>query len=199
MTRMKSATLCAALFAAGLGFIAGIGPALGAGAQKYASGLTPLLDGPSGNEIGSIGPGAAVSVIGQSGSASHITVTGWAQQGAGTIAYAAPPDRHIAVLSGFTGHAAPGATQTVGGTVYQSMTVSGWVPTSALVDNVQTVWSNAATFYSQTCAACHALPAANSYPASQWPALVRAQTANAGLDPAQAALITTYLQVQSGH
>jgi hypothetical protein len=94
-------------------------------------------------------------------------------------------------LHGFTGKAAAGAAQAV--------SVDGWVPTSALVDDLQTVWKSASALYAQKCSQCHALPPVNSYSANQWPAIMKTQADNAGLDPGQAALITTYLQVQSGH
>jgi hypothetical protein len=166
----------AALFALGFAGVAAISPASGAGTQRFTSAVTPLLDGAAGKSLGSLGPGAALDVVGQSGSATHVTLHGWSAQGSGAIVFTFP-DEHIVELTGFTGHA---------------------TASNALVDDIQTVWKSASALYSQKCSSCHALQPVTSYSANQWPAIMKTQAGNAGLDPAETALITTYLQVQSG-
>lgn len=173
-------------------------PARGAGTQQFANALTPLLDAAGGKSIGSVGPAAAVNVTGQSGSATHVTVSGFAAQGSPKTIYAAPPDHHIVVVSGFTGHATAGATQSVGGTTYAAVTVDGWIASNALAADVATVMKSASDLYSAKCSSCHSLRPPNSYSAVQWPGVMKKQADNAGLDPGQTALILTYLQVQSG-
>ncbi|MEI9988537.1 MAG: hypothetical protein WDM86_00730 [Rhizomicrobium sp.] len=167
-------------------------------AQHYANALTPLLDAVGGKTIGSLDPGAAVDVLGQSGGATQIAIHGWSAQGADATVFVAP-DRHIVMLSGFSGQAVTGTSQTVNGSVYTAVTIKGWVPTGVLIDDVQVVWKSAGDLYAKSCASCHALPAATSYSAAQWPAIMKTQASNAGLDAGQAALITAYLQNQSGH
>jgi hypothetical protein len=187
---MKSATMAAAVLMLGLFSALIVAPSRGAAAQRYTGGVTPLLDAAAGKAIGSLGPGAALDIVGQSGNATHVTLHGWFAAGSTAIVYSAP-DKHIVALSGFTGHATTGAAQAV--------SIDGWVATNALVDDVQTVWKSAAALYAQKCGQCHALQPVNSYSANQWPAIMKTQADNAGLDPGQAALVTTYLQVQSGH
>jgi trimethylamine-N-oxide reductase cytochrome c-type subunit TorC len=189
--------VCAAVLMAGLGVAAIVSPAKSAGPQRYVSTVSPLLDASAGNLIGSLGPGTALDVLGQSGGATNVAVHGWSAQGANAVMFAAP-DRHIVVLSGFTGHGAEGASQTVSTTVYHAVTVEGWVATTALVDDVETVWKSASGLYTANCGSCHTLPAVKSYSANQWPGIMKTQAVNAGLDPNDAALVTTYLQVQSG-
>jgi hypothetical protein len=187
---MKIASLSAALVMLGFSLAAVISPIDSAPAQQFTSAVTPLLDAAAGKTVGSLAPGAALDVVGQSGSATHVTLHGWYAAGSTAIVYGFP-DKHVVTLSGFTGHATAGAAQAV--------TVDGWVATNALVADVQTVWKAAAALYAQKCSQCHALQPVNSYSANQWPAIMKAQQDNAALDPGQAALILTYLQIQSGH
>lgn len=189
--RTLAALACAAVLAA-------TSPVGGrAAGQQFASAVTPLLDAAGGKTIGSLQPGAALDVAGQSGGATHVTLHGWSAQGTSAIVFASA-DKHIVELSGFTGHATSGAAQSSGGATYVAVTIDGWVASNALVDDVQSVWKNASALYAQKCGSCHALEPATSYSANQWPGLMKTQAGNAGLDPGQTALITTYLQVQSG-
>jgi hypothetical protein len=164
--------------------------------QRYANAVTPLLDAAGGKTIGSLQPGAAVDVIGQSGTATHVALHGWSAQGANSVVFAAP-DRHIVLLNGFVGHSQAGASQTAGGRIYQTVTIDGWTASAALTDDLQMVWKNAADLYAQKCGSCHALPVANSLTADQWPAIMKTQAPNAGLDANETALLTAYLQVNS--
>lgn len=161
-------------------------PAGSAGTQRYTNAVTPLLDGAGGKPIGSVAPLAAVTVVSQSGSATHVTIAGFAAANAPGSVFAFA-DRRIVEVSGFTGKTAPGA-----------VTVDGWVATSALAADQATVMKAASDLYNQKCSTCHSLRPAGDYTANQWPAIMKTQADNAGLDPGQAALITTYLQIQSG-
>jgi Dihaem cytochrome c len=162
-------------------------------AQLYASAVTPLLDAVGGKSIGALQPGAALAVLGQSGTAMHVAVHGWVAQGANAVVLAAP-DRQIVLITGYAGPAKSGASQTVAGTAYAEVTIDGWAATSALVDNVETVWKTASDLFAQKCGSCHALPDPNSLSVNQWPAIMKTQASNAGLDPNETALLTAYLQ-----
>lgn len=172
-------------------------PASTAATQRFATGLTPLLDAASGKTIGTVGPGAALTVVAESGASTHVTVTGFAAQSAQTTVYAYA-DRHIMVLSGFSGKAVTGASQSIGGTSYVAVTIDGWVASNALAPDAATVWKAASALYQQKCSTCHSLRPPTDYTANQWPAMMKAQADNAALDPGQTALITAYLQTQSG-
>jgi hypothetical protein len=184
--------LAAAVLAA-----AALGPAGGA-TQVYTSGVTPLLDAAGGKTIGSVGPGVALTVEGQSGSATHVAIQGLAVAGTPATIYGSAVQKNVAV-SGFSGHAVTGSAQKVGAATYVATTVDGWVATAATVADVQTVWKAAGALYQQKCGSCHDLPLPNTYAASQWPGVVKSQADNAGLLPNETALITAYLQAQSGH
>jgi hypothetical protein len=168
-------------------------PAHGAGPQRYANALTPLLDAADGKPVGALGPGAAVEVLGQSGDVTQVAVHGWIAQGPDSTVLAAP-DRPVAVVSGFTGKGAEGGSQVVGGLTYRAVTIEGWTATSALAADLQTVWTSAASLYAKHCASCHALPNPATYSAGQWPEIMKTQAGYAGLDPNQTALLTSYLQ-----
>jgi hypothetical protein len=195
--RKQLQVACAIRAVGAVAFATARTPIRGAGAQQFANAATPLLDAASGASVGTLGPGTAVDVGGQSGTSTQVTVHGYALRGAnGTVFFS--PAKQILEVSGFTGHAAVGAAQTVAGKSYTALTVSGWVATSALVADVQTVWTAAAALYSDKCSACHALQPAKTYSANDWPGFLKTHSSNAGLDPGQTALITAYLQTQSG-
>lgn len=187
------------LFAAAALMLAAAGSvfAQSAPAQRYANALTPLLDAAGGKKIGNVAPGAAVTVEGTSGGSTHVTIKGFSPQSSAATVFTSA-DKHIIEISGFSGHATAGASQSSGGTAYTAVTVDGWVATSALADNLQSVLSAGAALFSAKCGSCHALPKTGDYNANQWPGIMKTQSDNAALDDAQAALITTYLQIQSG-
>ena len=184
----------AACFLAGVAAQAASAPVSAADTQRYANAITPLLDAVGGKQIGALQPGAAVDALAQSGAATHIAVHGWSAQGA-TAVVLASPTRRVVLVSGYGGHAAGGGTQTANSTVYQEVTVDGWVATAALVDDVQVVWKRAAALYADKCGSCHALPGINSLGVNQWPAIMKTQAQNAGLDANENALLTSYLQI----
>lgn len=196
MTKMPGIVVAIGVLAAGMLDARGVLRA--AGAQRYANALTPLLDAAGGKTVGELHPGAAVQVIGQSGTATHVAVQGWSAKGANGL-LVATPDRHITLLDEYAGPAKPGSSQTVDGKVYQQVTIDGWVATSALVDDVQTVWKSASDLFAQKCGSCHALPAADSLSADQWPAIMKTQKVNAALDANETALLTAYLQTNGKH
>ncbi len=165
--------------------------------QRYAGSLTPLLDAAEGKTIGSVLPGTAVNVVGESGTATHVVIHGWVANDVGAVVLQ-DPKQHVTLLTGFTGHSAAADTQAVGSTTYRAVTVDGWVATSTLVNEVETSWKHADDLLKQSCASCHALPEANAYSADQWPAIMKTQADNAGLDPNDTALLIAYLQRQSG-
>jgi hypothetical protein len=169
-------------------------PASAAEAQRYTETTAPLLEAAGGKPIGSLQPGAPLNVDGQSGAKSHIAIHGWSAQGASGVVLAAP-GRRIVLLKGYSGDGKSGATQTLNGTLYQEVTIDGWVATAALVDDVKTVWKSAAVLYAEKCGGCHELPDINSLGVNQWPAIMKTQAANAGLDPNETALLSTYLQM----
>lgn len=187
---------CAICSCVGIFVQGALTPLHAADAQRYTNAVTPLLDAAGGKPIGSLQPGAALDAIGQSGAATHVKVQGWSVQGASAAVLAAP-NRRIVLLSGYTGHGAPGASQTVNGAVYQEVTIDGWVATDALVDDVQIVWKSAADLYAQKCGTCHALPAVSALGVGQWPAIMKTQAVNAGLDANETALLTAYLQTNT--
>jgi hypothetical protein len=189
--------VCAAFAIAGVAFAGTHTPVRSASGPQYAGAVTPLLDAASGKTIGSLGPGTAVDVAGQSGSSTQVTVHGYSLHGSNAVVFTSPT-KQIVEVSGFTGQALAGASQTVSGKAYTAVTVSGWVATSALVADVKTVWTAAASLYSDKCSACHALQPAKTYSANEWPGFMKTHAPNAGLDPGQTVLITAYLQTQSG-
>ena len=179
-------------------FVLANAPVRGVGNQQFVTALTPLLDGPSGNTVGSVRPGAALDVAEQSGSATHITVHGWTTPKAAGTLYSAP-DKHIIELTGLKARGTPGSTQTVGGTVYTAVSVDGWMASSMLVADMQPAWTAAASLYQQKCSTCHSLPAVDSNATDDWPDIMQTWAPSANLDAAQTALLTAYLQTQRAH
>lgn len=169
---------------------------VGAATEQYTASVTPLLSAAGGSTVGSLGPGTAVAVVGTSGTSTHVTVQGFTLPNAAAVVYTSP-SRHIVEVSNFTGHAAAGSTQAVSGTTYTAVTVDGWVATSALAADQQTVLKAASALYTQRCSTCHTLQPPDAYTANQWPAVIKNHSPDPGLTPDETALITMYLQVQA--
>lgn len=171
-------------------------PLGGSAAQHYTSRTTPLFAALAGAPIGSLAPGTAVAVVGGSGDGAYVMIHGWSRHGADGTVYS-DTAKQIVAVNEFTGPTTRGATRSQGDETYDAVTVAGWIASSALVDNVQDVWNAAGALYAQRCGTCHALKPPGAYPAARWPRIMPEQARNAGLDDAQRALITAYLQAQS--
>lgn len=162
----------------------------------YASDITPLLDRQGGTSIGSLAPGAALTVVAQSGDSVQVTISGWSTAKDPATIYASP-NRRIVQVTGLGGGARFGAEQQVGGVTYRATSVDGWVSMNALATDPKAVLSKAQQAYSQLCSSCHVLQPPSTFSANEWPDAIKNHSPNPGLSPSETALVTFYLQTES--
>jgi trimethylamine-N-oxide reductase cytochrome c-type subunit TorC len=176
-----------------------------AGAQTvttlYAATAAPLFRDGTGQQMeGSITPGTPVEVAANATqSFVAVTLRGWSQQGNATTLFAAPGQR-IVLAQLAAGEPAPKILATrkdAYDNVWNQVEIAGFVKADALVADQKTVWAKAEKLYSTRCSACHALHHPDEFTANQWPKILATMTKNAALQPAEAALVTQYLQSQA--
>jgi hypothetical protein len=164
----------------------------------FARSLAPLFSSPQGGaSIGSITPGSAAQLAARSPARDMITLTGWSQQGGETVVYSGVGQRIVLATLTTAGLANRKVTQTTHdayGNTWDRVQVTGYVDSTDLVPNVNTVWSAARQLYATRCSACHALHATTDFTANQWPGVLEPMIKRAALNPDQAALIRQYLQ-----
>jgi len=176
-------------------------PALAAApaGQRYAVGTEQFHKDPGGAVVGTVTPGTPVSVTETRGADAHVTVTGFSSAGSSAVVSA------IGVRIVLVNLSAPDkADRQVGaqtkdsyGTVWNQVTVSGWVAANTLVPDVQTVWAHGKQLYEAHCSSCHALYASDQYTANQWPGTLQGMASQGGLSGDDFTLVLKYLQTHA--
>ncbi|MDA8051807.1 MAG: hypothetical protein M0002_17700 [Rhodospirillales bacterium] len=173
-------------------------------ATVYPSAIAPLYQTAAGPaQIASLTPGTPLSVAtppANGAAREEITIEGWSEQGGGAVVYQAPDLRIILATLGQAGlshRTVLGQQRDSYGTVWRHVELSGWVAVSSVVPSVATVWATAGKLFATRCSVCHALRNPAEFTANQWPSILRAMVKNAGLDAAQVALVTKYLQAHA--
>jgi hypothetical protein len=175
-------------------------PAYGASANVwYAAGSAPIYAAAGHASVGTLTPGTPVKPSGAAMKGFQpFTLRAWSQKGdSGTLVVAEGQRVVLATL-------APGArTKIIStakdayGNAWNEVQLSGFVKTSAVTSDQETVWAQAQALYTKRCSACHALHRPAEFTANQWPAILKTMTKNAALQPAQAALMMQYLQTHA--
>ncbi|MGR5061551.1 pentaheme c-type cytochrome TorC [Photobacterium sp. DNB22_13_2] len=80
---------------------------------------------------------------------------------------------------------------------WQRVTVKLWMPKESLLDDVETIWSEARPAYNNNCSTCHTQPAENHFDANTWPGMFNGMLAFVNLDRDSEALVLKYLQKHS--
>ncbi len=173
----------------------------GTGTNLYATATAPLYADPAGHKTeGSLTPGTAVATTGPAAQALvPVAVEGWSQEGDASTVFAAPGQR-IVLAELASGTPAPKVLATrkdAYDNVWNQVKITGFVAATALVADQNTVWAQAQKLYSTRCSACHALHNPNEFTANQWPKILGTMAKNAALQPAEAALVTQYLQTHA--
>jgi nitrate/TMAO reductase-like tetraheme cytochrome c subunit len=195
-TVFNAVVLCAAVM---LPFAVSVHAAL---QMLFARNLAPLFASAQGDAaIGSITPGTAAQLAAPSTARGMITLTGWSQQGGETVVYSAVGQRIVLATlttAGLSHRKVMQTTHDAYGNTWDHVQVTGYVDSTNLVPDVNTVWSAARQLYAARCSACHALRATTDFTANQWPGVLETMIKRAALNPEQAALIRQYLQTHAG-
>lgn len=180
--------------------------AFAAGAEPaktlYALQTSPIYASTAsgGIAVGSVTPGTPIQISGAAKDGfQSFKLDAWSQQGDDTTLYAAQGERIVLVT--LTDKAANpkilSTTKDAYGNVWNQIELSDYVKSDSLTADQNTVWKQAITLYSTRCSACHALHKPSEFTVNQWPKILQTMTKNAALQPAEAALITQYIQAHA--
>jgi trimethylamine-N-oxide reductase cytochrome c-type subunit TorC len=183
----------------------GLGPQAARGEPTptlYATKSTPIYADADGiHVIGSLTPGTPVTAAGTGGSRLQaFEIDGWSQDGDETTVVAAAGRRIVYVRL----TSAPNAHRKVleqtkddYDNLWDKVTLAGFIDPAALTADQSAVWAPAQRLYSQRCSNCHALHSTAEFTANQWPAILKTMAKNAALTPAEAALLTQFVQTHA--
>jgi hypothetical protein len=190
---------------AATGFCAGLAlPAFPASGQTvrmlFAAGATPIYAGVADRQaVGSLTPGTPLEAAEPAnGGYQPFTLVAWSQEGDAETIVAAQGQRIVLATVTAKAHIKTISTATDDyGNVWNQVELTAFAPAKRLTPNQDAVWARAHALYSKRCSACHALHATTEFTANQWPAIVKTMSKNAALQPAEAALITQYVQTHA--
>ncbi len=201
---MSATQLRNALIIVGFAFICGRSASAGAVHNLFTKTLCPLYaNRDDSSAIGSATPGTPFTVDAASATfhgRRRLILRGWSPKVATSVLYEAP-DLRIVLAKFLTGN---NVERTIlrqktdaYGMVWQQLSISVWVPTTMIVNNVSVVWDRAQKLYDSRCGSCHALHEPSDFTANEWPGILDAMAKNAAFDPAQTALVIKYLQTHA--
>ena len=166
---------------------------------SYTTGTAQLLKAPGGAVVGTVTPGTQVTVTETQGADARVIVAGYSSAGSNAVVTAVgerivlvnvtQPDQAQRQLGAQT-------TDSYG-TVWTQISVSGWVATSALTSDVQTVWTHGRQVYEAHCSTCHSLYAPDQFTANQWLGNLATMASTGGLAGEDLALVLKYLQTHA--
>jgi len=165
--------------------------------RAYAAALTTLASSAGGQPIGTVLPGAALSVLASDGDFAQVSITGWSPTGGERYLFKAVAQRiSLAKLTraGAATRQVIGSAEDDWGSDWDQVTVTGWVARADLAADIETVWNEASPLYFGRCSRCHSLRRPEEFTANQWPTVLKIMTKRAGFNADQAALVTMLLQ-----
>lgn len=153
-----------------------------------------------GAAIGSVTTGTPLQISGEpKNGLQAFTLDAWSQQGDDTTLFAAQGQRIVLVtLADNAPH--PKILSTAKdsyGNVWNNVELSDFIKLDSLTPDQDSVWKPAIALYSTRCSACHALHKPSEFTVNQWPKILQTMTKNAALQPAEAALVTQYIQTHA--
>lgn len=168
----------------------------------YALQVAPIFAAAAsgGSAIGSVTPGTPLQVSGEAKNGFQpFTLDAWSQQGDDTTLFAAQGERIVLVtLADNAPHPKILSTaKDAYGNVWNKVELSDFIKSDSLTPDQDFIWKQAITIYSTRCSACHALHKPSEFTVNQWPKILQTMTKNAALQPAEAALVTQYIQAHA--
>lgn len=155
----------------------------------------------SGEETaGRVLPGAEMKLVGLEGKMARVRLSGWRQEGAERILYAAAGKRVLLVslASGFIDRLdVSGETVIIPetGQAWSPAAFEAYVPVADVTADTDRVWDFAQALYSVNCAMCHAAPHVVEYGANEWLGQFRSMVEQTNLDRDERGLVQTWLQL----
>jgi trimethylamine-N-oxide reductase cytochrome c-type subunit TorC len=142
-----------------------------------------------------------VEVIAADGDWLQVKFSGWQQEGAERVFYAAQGKRIFSAA--LTPDALEKVTQGSSltdadtGQKWTQSALTGWIENSGLTADLQKLWDYGGELFSGSCALCHTLPSAGTYLANQWIGNLNAMKRNISLDDEQYRFLQKYLQMHA--
>lgn len=172
---------------------------------SFANSIVPMYANmDDATQIGSITPGTAVSQKHQDEKSKtgreEISLSGWSTKGASSVIYSEIGQRIILATldsTAFQHEKILNQRTDAYGAVWKQVLVTGWVDPTTFSPDIGSVWASAQDIYDARCSACHALHSPTEFTANQWPGILETMTQKAALSPADAALVTQYLQAHA--
>ncbi len=166
----------------------------------HAKESAPLFDGPKGKVIGSVKPGAPMEVLERTGARAKVVLNVWSRDYS-PLNLVADPASMTAVASLVR---VPDGARTVHeekvdryDARWERVSVTAWIPKSALVDDVGKVWAAALALQQERCTVCHGFKPADLMNASQWRGTLVIMAHRATLTPEEHALLSAFLQANA--
>lgn len=165
--------------------------------------IKPVFTGADGETtVGRVLPGAPMTLLGVAGSMAHVRLSGWRQEGAERVLYAAAGKRILvaSIAPAMVDRLeAGGETVTLAdtGQSWSPASIEAWVPVADVTADSDRLWEYAATLYAVNCAICHAAPHVDEYGANEWLGQFRSMVEQANLGREERALVQTWLQLHA--
>jgi trimethylamine-N-oxide reductase cytochrome c-type subunit TorC len=142
-----------------------------------------------------------VEIVDRDGAWLEVKFTGWQQEGAERMFYAAQGKRIFAAALG------PDAIDKVvaGKSVtdpdtdqkWTESSLTAWIANSDLTPDLAKLWDYGGEMYNASCALCHTLPPTGNYLANQWTGNLNSMKRNVSLDDEQYRFLQKYVQMHA--
>ncbi len=174
-------------------------------ALVYTLGVAPLwLAKPAGEEDepdGKLLPVAGLKVLAKKGDLMQAQVSGWVQEGAERLIYAARGQRIM--VAALTADAAEklqkGAPEVDGdtGLTWTPVTLDIWTSRHGVYSNLDALWAYGKDMYTTACGSCHGLTPTDHFLANQWIGALADMKGNVSLDDTEYRFLLRYLQAHA--
>ncbi len=199
MTRQKI-MIVAILIVSMSWLFTGTGQSQDADQIRYLNGTFDIWATPdaSSRPIGKMLVAAPVLSVAQDGEWVEVEMSGWTQQGAERIIYAAPGIRVLraAIVKSAVDRLTFSDKQNDPDTdlTWTRTTLRGWLRTPELQPSLEDIWQRAELLFSERCTACHQRRIPHHYTANQWTSFLKIMGPRTGLPKDDQFLIRAYLQ-----
>lgn len=150
---------------------------------------------------GTLMPAVELAVVARTGDKVQAKLSGWQQEGADSVLYAAAGKR---ILSASLAPAARPLVSRLSeqqdaasNQLWRQVVITVWLPKAALIEDRQKIWQVAANDMSANCGGCHSLVQPGRFTANQWIGVMRGMAPRTALDKEQIRLLTRYVQLHA--
>lgn len=165
-------------------------------APVYSIKTTNLLD-KKGKVLGVVTPATKLNMISSSGNLTKVRLKGWSAYGAETVIFKKMGQRIVLAFleEDALSYIKKGKVKKDPyETEWNEISIVAWVKTGDITKFQNEVWEKAKNLFNERCGACHQPHPPHEFTANQWPNIVNAMKARAGLNPDEKWLLIKYMQ-----